>query len=123
MGPDLEQKSKSENNHDPAFSGQKVLEPGTNDVNDACDTEMSPFEKYHLSCGNEDAEVNITVCTNAGKALVVEDCCEDATECSSSFADTGSGTENASLSDTEVESQMRADNGSSSMHDDCFGAL
>ncbi|CAL0324323.1 unnamed protein product [Lupinus luteus] len=121
MGLDLEQKSKSENNHDPAFSGQKVLEPGTNDVNDACDPEMSPIVKYPLSNGNEDVEVNITGCTNAGKALVVEDSCEDATECSSSFADTGSGTENASFSDTEVESQIRADNGSSSMHGDYCG--
>ncbi|KAF1877289.1 hypothetical protein Lal_00012060 [Lupinus albus] len=122
MEPDLEQKSKSENNYDLAFSGQKVLEPKTNDVNDACDMEMSPIKKYPLCSGKEDVEVNITGCTNAGKALVVEDCCEDATECSSSFADTGSETKNASLSDTEVESQMCADNGSSSMRDDYCGA-
>ncbi|KAF1887144.1 hypothetical protein Lal_00040741 [Lupinus albus] len=122
MEPDLEQKSKSENNYDLAFSGQKVLEPKTNDVNDACDMEMSSIKKYPLCSGKEDVKVNITGCTNAGKALVVEDCCEDATECSSSFADTGSGTENASLSDTEVGSQMCADNESSSMRDDYCGA-
>ncbi|KAK7277134.1 hypothetical protein RIF29_18284 [Crotalaria pallida] len=124
MGPELEQKFKSENIHSPAFSGQKVLELGTNHVAGACDMEMSPIEQNHLSSGKEDVEVNITGCTNAGKALMVEDSCEDATECSSSFGDTGSGTENASsFSDTEVESRLRADNGSSSMCQDWCGSL
>ena len=120
MGPDLELKSKSENIRAPAFSGQKVLEPGTNYIGDACGMETLPIEQPPLSSVNEDVEVNITGCTNSGKALVVEDSCEDVTEVSSSFGDTGSGTENApSFSDTEVVSRLCADNASSSMFDDC----
>ncbi|OIW17610.1 hypothetical protein TanjilG_28960 [Lupinus angustifolius] len=123
MGPDREQKSKSENNHAPAFSVEKVLESVTDYMSDACDMETSPIKQNPLSSGETDVEVNITGCTNAGKALVVEDSCEDVTECSSSFGDTGSGTENASFSDNEVESRTCADNGSSSMCDDWCGAL
>ncbi|KAF1888422.1 hypothetical protein Lal_00011192 [Lupinus albus] len=123
MGPDLEQKSKSENNHSSAFSGEKVLEPGTNYVSDACNMETSPIKQNPLSSVENDVEVNITGCTNPGKALVMEDSCEDVTECSSSFGDTGSGTENASFGDNEVESRMCADNGSSSLCDDWCGAL
>lgn len=119
MGPDLELKSKSENINDPAISGQKVLEPGKNQGGDACGMEALPVEQTPLCSGNEDVEVNITGCTNSGKALVVQESCEDVTESSSSFGDTGSGTENAaSFSDPEVESHMCADNASSSMCDD-----
>ncbi|KAK7256421.1 hypothetical protein RIF29_29867 [Crotalaria pallida] len=79
--------------------------------------EQCPTEKAPLSGGSEDVEVNITGCVNSGKA--VEDASEDLTECSSSFGDTGSGIETGSaISDTEVESQMCADNASSSMCND-----
>ncbi|XP_027337718.1 uncharacterized protein LOC113851434 [Abrus precatorius] len=57
---------------------------------------------------------------NFGKASVVRDSCEDVVaECSSSFGDTGSDTENASFfSDTVVESPMRTHDPSSLMCDD-----
>ncbi|KAJ1439512.1 hypothetical protein SESBI_02452 [Sesbania bispinosa] len=96
----------------PVFPGQKVL-------GDAFGMETLPIEQIPVSSQNEDVEVNITGCTNSGKALVVQDSCDDETESSSSFGDTGSGTENvSSFSDTEVESRMCSDNASSSMCDD-----
>ncbi|XP_061347797.1 uncharacterized protein LOC133293277 isoform X2 [Gastrolobium bilobum] len=105
--------------------GQRVLEPRKNYMGDAaCGMKTLKMEQVPLSGRNEDEEVDIIGCTNSGKALVVEDSCEDVTEGSSSFGDTGSGSENASyFSDAEVESRMRADNASSSMCDDDWSEL
>lgn len=126
MGHNLELKGKSEaalevlvkkeNIPDPPFSGQKVLQSGTNYKGNAYDKEASRIEQTLLSSRNEDMEVNITGCTNSSKALMEEDTSEDATECSSSFGDTGSGSENGSpFSDDEVMSQMDATDAFSSM--------
>jgi len=122
MSPDLEIKSQLENVNGPAFSELNVLEPRANGGGDDCAQEMIPIEQTPPCNGDKDVEVNITECKNSGKALMVLDFCEDdVTESSSSFADTGSGSENAvtaSYGDPEVESQMSADSAFSSMCDD-----
>ncbi|KAI9103570.1 hypothetical protein K1719_023193 [Acacia pycnantha] len=83
----------------------------TNYNDSAFEKEALPIEKTTLCRGNEDVEVNIIGCTKSSEPLIREDTCDDATgtECSSSFGDTGSGTENASaFSDDEVTSYMYA---------------
>ncbi|WJX85878.1 hypothetical protein P8452_68264 [Trifolium repens] len=112
--PDLELNSQFENINAPEILG--VANCGGDD----CGREMIPNERAPLRNGNEDVEVNITECKNSGKATVVQDFFEDLTvsSSSSSFGDTGSGSENAvaALSgDQEVESQMCVDGVSSSM--------
>ncbi|KAI9125916.1 hypothetical protein K1719_003334 [Acacia pycnantha] len=132
MGPDIELKGKMESATEmnfseeivpaPPFSEEKVFQPAISKCN-ACATETLPIEKTPLSNGNEDMEVNITGSSNSGKILVVEVACEDATEYSSSFCDTLSGTENencSAFSDVEVQSQIHSRNASSPIHDDCF---
>ncbi|XP_007033740.2 PREDICTED: uncharacterized protein LOC18602351 [Theobroma cacao] len=58
----------------------------------------------------EDVEVDIIGCTNDGDTRTVKTEDPDATECSSSFADTTSDTEKCSgLNDAEVESQFIGD--------------
>ncbi|KAE9592185.1 hypothetical protein Lalb_Chr19g0126551 [Lupinus albus] len=90
---------------------------GTNSEGNANDVKECPVEQTPMSGGIEDVEVNITGCVNSSK--VTEDAPEDLTECSSSFGDTGSDVETSSVfSDTEVESQICADNASSPMCDD-----
>ncbi|KAK7350432.1 hypothetical protein VNO77_09068 [Canavalia gladiata] len=128
MGLYLDLKSKPENINASAFSEQKVLEPVEVYMgDDACGVETMSPKQTPLSIGDEDDEVNITGCTNSVRASVVGDSCDDVvTECSSSFGDTGSGTESASFfSDTEVESRMCFDDPSSSMCDEwcesCWG--
>ncbi|KAK4254316.1 hypothetical protein QN277_009716 [Acacia crassicarpa] len=99
------------NIHVSSFSGQKVQQLETNYNDNAFEKEALPIEKTTLSRGNEDVEVNITGCTKSSEPLIREDTCDDddATECSSSFGDTGSGTDNASaFSDDEVTSYMYA---------------
>lgn len=105
-----------------AFSRQKVLVPVKVHMgDDACGVETVPIKQIPSSGGEEDVEVDIIGCSNLGKASLMEDSCEDAPECSSSFGDTGAGTENAaSFSDTEVESRKRVDDPSSSKCDDQF---
>lgn len=69
---------------------------------------------------SEDVVVNITSCTKSADALVEAEC-EDATENSSSFGDTVSGTESCSDSgDVEVDSSVCGGNGLASVID---GAL
>ncbi|XP_028769124.1 uncharacterized protein LOC114726636 isoform X2 [Neltuma alba] len=132
MGPDIELKGKVESAPEvhfskeifpaPTFSERKDFQPTISKCS-ACANEALPIEKSPLSNGNEDVEVNITGSSNSGKTLVVEVACEDATEYSSSFGDTLSGTEieNCSaFSDVEVQSQIHSGNASSPMHDDCF---
>ncbi|XP_029130564.1 uncharacterized protein LOC109815160 isoform X1 [Cajanus cajan] len=102
--------------------GQEVLVPvEVYMCDDACGEEPKSIKQIPSSGGNEDVEVNITGGSNLGKAFVVEDSCEDATEYSSSFDYTGSGAENvSSFSDAEVESRRCADDPSSSMCDDWY---
>ncbi|KAL4336824.1 hypothetical protein HN51_046582 [Arachis hypogaea] len=59
MGPDLDLK-KSGSIHSPAFSRQKVPEPRTDYIGDACGMETSAIEQIHFSSENENVEVNIT---------------------------------------------------------------
>ncbi|CAJ2665048.1 unnamed protein product [Trifolium pratense] len=120
--PDLELNSRLENINAPEFLG--VEKCGGDD----CGRETIPIERVSLCNGNEDVEVNITECKHSGKAVVVQDLFEDLTvsSSSSSFGDTGSGSENAvaaSFGDQEVESQMCADGASSSMCDDWHESL
>ncbi|RDX76803.1 hypothetical protein CR513_43165, partial [Mucuna pruriens] len=120
---DLEMKSNPENINALAFSRQKVLVPVKVYMgdDDASGMEMMPIKQNPSSSENEDVEVNITGCSNLGKSFVAEDSGQDVIECSSSFGDTVSGTENAlSFSDTEVESRRCADDPSSSMCDDWY---
>ncbi|XP_057458013.1 uncharacterized protein LOC130748783 isoform X3 [Lotus japonicus] len=106
-----------------AFSEQKALEPGRHYIGDSC----GGMESVPTIMGNnEDAEVEITGWTNSGKGLVVQEECEGVTECSSSFGDTGSGSESATtFSDDEVQSQMCCDDddASSSMCGDDWREL
>ncbi|MED6148369.1 hypothetical protein PIB30_052617 [Stylosanthes scabra] len=60
MGPDLDLKNNSGSMHSPAFSRQKVPEPRTDYIGDACGMETSPIEQIYLSNGNENGDVNIT---------------------------------------------------------------
>jgi hypothetical protein len=121
--PDLELNSRLENINAPEILGVE------NCGGDDCGREMMiPIEQAHMCNENEDVEVNITECKKSGKAMVVEDFFEDLTvsSCSSSFGDTGSGSENAvaaSFGDQEVESQMCVDGASSSMCDDWHESL
>ncbi|KAI4346518.1 hypothetical protein L6164_007408 [Bauhinia variegata] len=112
MGPDLELKGESktvpevlvskEDVGASPFSEEKHFEPAN-----AHGTDVLPIEQTPLFNANEDVEVNITGITNSGKALAVEAVSENVTECSSSFGDTGLGTENDSaFSDAEVESRI-----------------
>lgn len=121
MWPDLELESEWENINDPAFSGEKVLEQVQNGGGDVYGRDRITIEQTSLCNGNNDEVVNITECKNSGKALEEKDSLDDVTESSSSFGDTGSGSENAvaaSFCDLEVESKMFADSASSSMCDD-----
>ncbi|KAF7825083.1 uncharacterized protein G2W53_016247 [Senna tora] len=133
MGPDIELKGKSKAAPEvqvgkeilpvPPISEQKDIQAGNNDKCHACGTEALPNEQTALSNGNEDAEVNITGCSNSGKHLVVEVSCDDVTEYSSSFGDTRSDAENengSTLSDDEVESQINTGNASSPVHAEGF---
>ncbi|GAU20188.1 hypothetical protein TSUD_352520 [Trifolium subterraneum] len=113
---DLELNRQLENINTPEFLGVE------NCGDDDCCRETIPIED-----GHEDVEVNITECKNSGRAVVVQDFF-DLTESSSSssFGDTGSGSENAvaaSFDDLEVESQMCVDGASSSMCDDWHESL
>ncbi|KAE9613576.1 hypothetical protein Lal_00016372 [Lupinus albus] len=77
---------------------------------------VEPFldEQINTSKVFEDMEVDIVSWTNKGDLAVNKNEDPDATENSSSFADTTSDTENCyRLSDAEVESEFIGDNGSS----------
>ncbi|KAK7286990.1 hypothetical protein RJT34_22383 [Clitoria ternatea] len=103
-----------------AFPGQNVPELGQGG-DDACGSEMMSTKQTSVSGRDGDAKVDITRYMNSGEEVVVEDsCCEDVSGCSSSFGDTGSGSENALCfsDETEVESRMCADDPSSSMSND-----
>ncbi|KAK2352519.1 hypothetical protein QL285_090261 [Trifolium repens] len=120
--PDLELNSRLENINAPEILGVE------NCGGDDCGREMIPNERAPSRNGNEDVEVNITECKNSGKATVMQDFFEDLTvsSSSSSFGDTGSGSENAvaaSFGDQEVESQMCVDGASSSICDDWHESL
>ncbi|KAK2966711.1 hypothetical protein RJ640_022752 [Escallonia rubra] len=68
--------------------------------------------------GVEDVAVNVSEFSRSNGIRVPKAEDPDATECSSSFADTKSGNENCSgLSDAEVESQFYGDNGFASAFD------
>lgn len=111
MTLDLELNGELENVNSPTMMEllENVNAPAMMEVN------LIPIETTHSCNRNEDEEVDITGFTTSGRALVAEETCGDETEYSSSFGDTGSGAENASFSDPEVESRMCADTASSSM--------
>lgn len=68
--------------------------------------------------GSEDVEVNVTDCTKSFDLVLVEAECKDATESSSSFGDTISGTDNGSgMGDVEVDSPICGGNGLASVFD------
>ncbi|KAE9597234.1 hypothetical protein Lal_00007914 [Lupinus albus] len=77
---------------------------------------VEPFLEEQINTAKvfEDMEVDIVSWTNKGDLAANKNEDPDATDYSSSFANTTSDTENCSrLSDTEVESEFIADNGSS----------
>ncbi|GMY24662.1 hypothetical protein FCV25MIE_19904 [Fagus crenata] len=104
MGPDLELKGKSkvatevsvskENTIVPQGPEDKLLQCATNHQRNTFSMETVLVKRTTEQDGSENMEVNITDCTNSTDAGLVEGECHDATEHSSSFGDTESGTEN-----------------------------
>lgn len=93
-----------------------------------CEKPMVKAEPFHDEQINttkvlEDTEVDIVSLTNKGDFASNKNEDPDATEYSSSFADTTSDAENSSrLSDGEVESEFFGDNGLSCNFDN-FGSV
>ncbi|GMH00639.1 hypothetical protein Nepgr_002478 [Nepenthes gracilis] len=87
--------------------------------------DMDALQNEHIAALNvtEDMEINITECMSSHEKELVKIEHEDATENSSSFGGTDSGTENAAVSsDAEVESR-RQDDGTSMLALDGFDDL
>lgn len=131
MGPDLELKGKSkvatevsvskENTIVPQGPEDKLLQCATNHQGNTFSMETVLVKRTTEQDGSENMEVNITDCTNSTDAGLVEGECHDATEHSSSFGDTESGTENGlMLTDGVVESRLCAGNASASVYDGYF---
>ncbi|KAK9287756.1 hypothetical protein L1049_016196 [Liquidambar formosana] len=86
---------------------------------------MEAYLEKHTKApvGIEDVEVELAECMNTSDIRLGEDEDPEATEYSSSFGDTVSGTENRSgFSEAEVESQFYGDNGLTSAFD-AFGSM
>ncbi|KAM7508840.1 hypothetical protein LguiA_019293 [Lonicera macranthoides] len=133
MGPDLELKGRSEIVMEALANkenGSVVEEPETRTMRCTSNYEDNTFEmeptlneQIDEPHRGEDTDVNITECTNSAETLLVQAECEDATESSSSFSNSGSGVHNGGiLSDAEVMSEPRGDN-TSALAFDGFGDL
>lgn len=113
MVPNLETKVKLESVmevSDSKENGGVTKCSGDTIMNCTSNCEDSTFGSEDLSDGRtmvvdekEGMELNITECTNSGDARVHETEDQDATDCSSSFGDTGSEDEN----DCNVEVESR----------------
>lgn len=112
MGPHLEQKGETKTRMDISDTRENGTIP--QDPEDKTMLCASNFEDHsfdveaisdNVRSGREDKELDIIGCTSSGDPGIVEAECLDATENSSSFDDTVSGTEDGLvMSDHEVES-------------------
>lgn len=133
MGPDLELKGRSEIVMEAPTNkenGCVVEEPETKTMRCASNYEDNTFEmeptlneQIEEPHRGEDTDVNITECTNSAETSLVQAECQDATESSSSFSNSGSGVHDGGiLSDAEVMSEPRGDD-TSALAFDGFGDL
>lgn len=132
MGPDLELQGKSKASMEVSVTKEnaiptegpedRLLQCSSNCEDNSFGTEALLVERSTELDASGNIEVNITDSINGTDAGLVESECQNASEHSSSFGDTESGTESGWMfAGDEVESHLCATN--ASLNDGCFDTL
>lgn len=110
----MEASNSKENGGVTKCSGDTIMNCTNNYEDSTFDSEALPNDRTMVVVEIDGMELNITECTNSGDARVNKTEDQDATDCSSSFGDTGSEDENDC--NVEVESRFCDGNATSSLY-------